>query len=269
MNKNLVTVGEFADLAVTTKRTVQYYDKIGLLKPFKVDDNGYRYYKQRQVLDFQIILLLQKMDFTLDDIKALVSKDSSFEELFLKQRARVRNEIERMRHMLKMLTYYYKNLDDNGTMIEPSIKQVDSFDYYYLDKVGSYSEIEGFCIELVNMFSARPEKAATLAVFYDKCYKPKDSKMRIGIIDVKGLNLKKEFKDELKKTKLPSFRALTYMHKGSGKTLSLFWKELEKYARKYGFKQNSKGIDFYDMEVYWKVSEREWEQEFEIFLPIN
>ena len=36
--------GEVAKLANLTIRTIRYYDQIDLLKPSKIDDNGYRLY---------------------------------------------------------------------------------------------------------------------------------------------------------------------------------------------------------------------------------
>ncbi|WML32924.1 MerR family DNA-binding transcriptional regulator [Clostridium sp. OS1-26] len=43
--KKLYSAGETSKLARTTIATLHYYDKIGLLKPAKIDEHsGYRYY---------------------------------------------------------------------------------------------------------------------------------------------------------------------------------------------------------------------------------
>ena len=40
---NFYTTGKFAAKAGVTERTLRYYDKIGLLKPKKNEENSYRY----------------------------------------------------------------------------------------------------------------------------------------------------------------------------------------------------------------------------------
>ena len=43
-------IGEFSYLAETTIKTIRYYDKIGLLKPKKIDEfTKYRYYDESQI----------------------------------------------------------------------------------------------------------------------------------------------------------------------------------------------------------------------------
>lgn len=40
-----ISVGKMAEMHNISRQTLIYYDKIGLFKPYKVDKNGYRYYK--------------------------------------------------------------------------------------------------------------------------------------------------------------------------------------------------------------------------------
>ena len=50
------TIRELADLSGVTTRTLRWYDQIGLLKPGRVAENGYRYYGPAQVDRLQDIL---------------------------------------------------------------------------------------------------------------------------------------------------------------------------------------------------------------------
>jgi DNA-binding transcriptional MerR regulator len=63
------TTGQFADMHGVNKRTLMYYDSIGLLKPAVVKENGYRYYTLRQALVFDAILLLRELHVPLKEIK--------------------------------------------------------------------------------------------------------------------------------------------------------------------------------------------------------
>ena len=49
------TTGQFAKMAGVTLRTIRYYDKIGLLKPSHILDNGYRQYCNKDLITLQKI----------------------------------------------------------------------------------------------------------------------------------------------------------------------------------------------------------------------
>ena len=107
MKKNdLLTTGEFANLASTSKRTIHYYDKFGILESFKTDKKGYRYYKQRQVLDFQIITLLRSLGLSLNDIKNYLDRNQSLKNIFKKKRSLIKDELMYMKYTLKSLNKY-------------------------------------------------------------------------------------------------------------------------------------------------------------------
>lgn len=66
------SVMELARLSGVSKRTLRYYDQIGLLPPARVEANGYRVYGQREVDMLQQILLYREMDMPLADIASLL-----------------------------------------------------------------------------------------------------------------------------------------------------------------------------------------------------
>ena len=70
----MMTIKEFASLCNCNTQTLRYYDKIGLLKPVKVDQwSGYRYYAKSQAIDFVKIKNLQAADFTIKEIETLLT----------------------------------------------------------------------------------------------------------------------------------------------------------------------------------------------------
>lgn len=80
----MMTIKEFAQLCSCNAQTLRYYDKIGLLKPVKVDPwSGYRYYDKSQAIDFVKIKNLQAADFSIGEIKVLLTKtDAQVYEAF-------------------------------------------------------------------------------------------------------------------------------------------------------------------------------------------
>lgn len=75
--KEYMTVGELAKKMGTTVRTLQYYDKEGLLSPSSESNGGRRLYSYKDMIKLHQILSLKSLGFSLDDIKnRLISLDT-------------------------------------------------------------------------------------------------------------------------------------------------------------------------------------------------
>ena len=68
----MMTVHEVSKLAGVSIRTLQYYDKIGLLHPTGYTDAGYRLYDDTELERLQHILLFRELEFPLKDIRAIL-----------------------------------------------------------------------------------------------------------------------------------------------------------------------------------------------------
>lgn len=68
-----LTISETANLAGVTVRTLQYYDKIGLLRPSHVTVSGYRFYEDEALEMLQQILFYRELEFPLKEIKKILS----------------------------------------------------------------------------------------------------------------------------------------------------------------------------------------------------
>lgn len=66
------TVHEVSKLAGVSIRTLQYYDKIGLLRPTEYTEAGYRLYDDADLGRLQQILLFRELEFPLKDIKKII-----------------------------------------------------------------------------------------------------------------------------------------------------------------------------------------------------
>lgn len=68
----MMTVHEAAKLAGVSIRTLQYYDRIGLLHPTEYTEAGYRLYDEADLERLQQILLFRELEFPLKDIKKII-----------------------------------------------------------------------------------------------------------------------------------------------------------------------------------------------------
>lgn len=70
MNDKKMTISQFARLHDVNKRTLHYYDEIGLFSPNTKSENGYRLYDFRQNIDFEYIQMLKELRMRIDEIRA-------------------------------------------------------------------------------------------------------------------------------------------------------------------------------------------------------
>ena len=71
-----MTTGQFATFCGTSKGTLIFYDRQGLLKPRHTSENGYRRYGSEQFYDFDVISMLKETGSSLAEIKRfLLNRD--------------------------------------------------------------------------------------------------------------------------------------------------------------------------------------------------
>ena len=68
----MMTVNEVSKRTGVSIRTLQYYDKIGLLRPAGRTEAGYRLYDDAALKRMQSILLFRELQFPLKDIKRIL-----------------------------------------------------------------------------------------------------------------------------------------------------------------------------------------------------
>ncbi len=115
----LYRIGEFSKLTGIPIRTLRYYDSIDLFKPSEVDlFTSYRYYKEEQVKDLELINELKEVGFTLEEIRDNWNNFS--EELFLKRKEKLLEEIELKNEAIKKADILRSKLKD-GKIIDKII----------------------------------------------------------------------------------------------------------------------------------------------------
>ena len=72
----MMTVHEVSKLTGVSIRTLQYYDRIGLLHPARYTDAGYRLYDDTALETLQQILLFRELEFSLSEIRQIIQNPS-------------------------------------------------------------------------------------------------------------------------------------------------------------------------------------------------
>lgn len=94
------SVGQLAQMARVTVRTLHHYDQTGLLRPSRRERSGYRSYSDADLERLQIILCYRRLGFALDDVKALLDDPAIAPlELLRHQHALLSERIAELRRM--------------------------------------------------------------------------------------------------------------------------------------------------------------------------
>lgn len=73
----LMTIGQFATLHQINKKTLMWYDEIGLSSQAVVKENGYRYYTYLQSDKLETILMLRDLNISIPEIQDFFSNRSA------------------------------------------------------------------------------------------------------------------------------------------------------------------------------------------------
>lgn len=124
-----LTVKETADLMGVSIRTLHYYDEIGLLVPEKQTENGYRLYDDDDIMELQQILFFKKLDFTLKEIRKIMSS-SAYDCRFALERQRVLL-LSKRAHLDRLITMIDQILGGESMMKDKEVNnEVEMFAQY-------------------------------------------------------------------------------------------------------------------------------------------
>ena len=95
------SIRQLSHLSGVTTRALRWYDEIGLLKPSRVAENGYRFYGQDEVDRLEMILYYRALDVELAQIKEYLD-DPSFHRLtaFRQHLSVLEGKRERLHHLI-------------------------------------------------------------------------------------------------------------------------------------------------------------------------
>lgn len=99
----MMTVNEVAKMTGVSIRALQYYDKIGLLKPTEYTRAGYRLYDDTALEALQQILFFKELEFPLKDIKAIIESPSFDRDKALEQQIELlKLKKERLENLIEL-----------------------------------------------------------------------------------------------------------------------------------------------------------------------
>ncbi|MGL4337086.1 MAG: MerR family transcriptional regulator [Turicibacter sp.] len=109
-----ILIGQFAKKANVSIRTLQYYDKIGLLKPSLIDERGRRVYQKSDLVLLHQIMTLKTLGLTLDEIKSHVMPVQNSNDVLLilnHQQNILKEQISKAQKVLQSIDLIKEEID--------------------------------------------------------------------------------------------------------------------------------------------------------------
>lgn len=173
-----MTVGEVAQKMEVTARTLQYYDKMGLLSPSAMSDGGRRLYTDKDIVRLHQIVSLKHLGFSLDDIRdRLIPLDTPADvaEILTEQADIIRQKIASLTESLSKIT-----------ALKTEVLEIQSVDFKkYADIIVNlemnndfYWLIKHFDSETLDDIRTRFDKESS-AIFLQKFQQLQDDAIRL------------------------------------------------------------------------------------------
>ena len=125
----MMTVHQVSTLTGVSIRTLQYYDRIGLLKPAAYTEAGYRMYDDASLEELQQILLFRELEFPLKDIRRILQSPG-----YDKGRA-----LDQQIHLLTLKKEHLENLIGLAKGIKEKGGKELKFDAFDTAKIDEYA----------------------------------------------------------------------------------------------------------------------------------
>lgn len=226
----MITIGEFASLCKTSKKTIRYYEQIGLILPAYVNEhNGYRFYEESQIEVFLIISRLKWYGFSLQDIKQmLLNQKEPNLELIYNQILHLQQEMNEKASILRELESYSTNYERTGLLMpnpkfaiqEEQRKAIPIFEVRDTISMDHFGDLYG------KLFSGNVAPRGPVgSIYYDELFDRDHADCGVFFV----------CKEDDANNMLPAGKYVSLMHQGPYHQLSETYNALVQYIKNHGF----------------------------------
>lgn len=106
------TIKDISKIIGVSTRTLRYYDEIGLLKPTKLTDTGYRLYDNKALERLQEIMFFKELEISLKDIKEIIDNPNYDREQILSiQKTLLEQKRNRLNGIIELISNVMKGVN--------------------------------------------------------------------------------------------------------------------------------------------------------------
>lgn len=111
------SVNEVTKLSGVSRRTLRYYDEIGLLPPSAIKESGYRQYDDESLLRLWHILFYKELGLSLDEIRVLLDSSKETEKKLLQKHKQTLLEKQSQLHQMTLSIDHILNDEFDVSML--------------------------------------------------------------------------------------------------------------------------------------------------------
>lgn len=265
----MLSIGEFSRICQVSVKTLHHYDRIGLLKPLKVDAfTGYRYYSRQQMEQMLFIQRLKRYGFTLEEIQKLLNctEEPEFFSKLLRQKERLTQKMREMQQIIAELSAHLQDFERTGDRMgyqkgyEIQVKETPERNVLscrHKMGVNDFGKYYGTLYERIPKEQVTPN-GLTGAIYYDQEFNPECSDIEL-IVGVR----EKEKADKIMEGGLC---AMT-IHKGPYSSLSDAYGALVSWISENGYEGCGAPYDIYAKTQFDSLAPEDWETE--VYFPVK
>lgn len=273
VDEKLYTVGEVAKLCNVSKKTLRFYDQLGIISPDYVSpENNYRYYSQKTLSSISIVKYYKQMGFKLAEMQGLIGKPSYFyhENNFIAKINELEEQQKKIHDELIQL-HDWQRLLQEARMVSTeftntiSIKCIEDLQYCCLDQSFTYDYRESILnIPWTNYLQSKKQEITGPVILRFNSYTDKSS----GNITQATIMQKPVPSDHPipNVTSLGGFFVSTY-HLGPLEHINDEYPKIEKWATDNGYKCGPECYERYVVD-YWTTTNPD-QFVTEILIPIT
>ncbi len=264
----MFSIGEFSKINRITPKTLRHYDRIGLLKPDRVDDwTGYRYYSGRQLPYIRMVLKLKAFGLSLDKIKEAMEGTEDFIGVLQRQEQRLGRQLRETETQLEKVREYILQLQGGEKMNEhveikglPEVivasmrTVVPGYDAYFdiVPKMGEYMQSVGAVCR---------EPAYCFTIYHDGEYRESDIDVEI----CEAVEAPCRESEKVKFKSIPSVpEAACLRHRGPYDTLRETYNRLFTWIHENGFEVVDNPRESYLDGIWNREDPQEWLTEIQV-----
>ena len=267
--EKLLTIGQFAAMHGIHKKTLMWYDEIGLFTPAAIHpENGYRFYDYHQSPVLETILLLRELGVSIAEIQAFMKNRSAagMKALLAEKITALDHSILHLQAVRKNLCIYHQNME---TLLTMDLSAIDIIEKEERCLVTVDIDKDTSFYEEVEMITAETEKYK-LGRLHDALYGSMISVSSLqngNFDDYSKLFIEIPFlkqKDGLHIQ--PAGKYLRAFHKGDWDIIPLRYQAILAYAKKHKLKLS--GFS-YEMGLNENVIDRIEDYIVQIEIPVR
>lgn len=127
-----MTTHEVEKMLKISKQALIYYEKEGLIKPNR-DENNYRNYSQKDINEIKLIQLYRSMDLTIDEIKLIINHQGSLRRILEDKKVVLANSKIKLEDLEAKINEYIKRREVKVSFDNALIEQWTYQDTIYLN----------------------------------------------------------------------------------------------------------------------------------------